>query len=72
MAKSVATDRAEATSDRRAAAYWQEVAKRDPGEAGVARGNARDLRADARREDYAAERQENRPTGQGRAPRRSI
>ena len=62
----VATERAEATDDRRAAAYWEAVAKRDPGQAGVARGNARDLRAEARSEDQEAERQENSPKRSGR------
>jgi hypothetical protein len=70
MAKqTVATERAEATDDRRAAAYWESVAKRDPGQTGVARGNARDLRAEARTEDHAAEQQENSPKRGGRSRR---
>jgi hypothetical protein len=56
---SIAEERTEATADRRAAAYWQAVAKQDPSAAGVARGNARDAVAAARSEDQAADKQEN-------------
>jgi hypothetical protein len=59
----VTAERAEAAADRRAAAFWDEVARQDPGRAPIARGIARDMAAEARSEDQAAERQIAKPRG---------
>ena len=64
----IAQERAEASADRRAAVYWQSVAKQNPSQAAFARSNARDAAAEARSEDRAADRQEN-SVRRGRAPR---
>jgi hypothetical protein len=72
MAKPTVTEeRDEAAADRRAAAYWRQVANSAPNEAGLARANARDLASQARHKDQDADRQENsrRP---GRPLRRRI